>query len=180
MEKWLDIPDYPGYQVSNLGRVRTYNKITYKNNIERHWKNRILKQKLGQNKYGRKDCRVELWNNGKHKTFLVARLVAFTFYNEDINNSALTINHINGNSLDNRLVNLEIVDLKSNIQHGFKTGLYDSIQKKIKVINKEDYSTSFFISLSNASKYLGKNKKYLSDRIKKNKFENDLYRWELL
>ena len=27
-EIWKDIPDYKGYQVSNLGRVRTYNKIT--------------------------------------------------------------------------------------------------------------------------------------------------------
>ena len=46
MEIWKDIKDYPGYQVSNLGRVRTYNKITHteKHGI-RHWENRILKQK---------------------------------------------------------------------------------------------------------------------------------------
>lgn len=28
-EIWKDIPNYSGYQVSNLGNVRTFNKITY-------------------------------------------------------------------------------------------------------------------------------------------------------
>lgn len=180
MEKWLDIPNYPGYQVSDLGNVRTFNKITYKNNIKRLWKNRILKQKMSTNKYNRNDYRVDLWNNGKPKTYLVARLVAFTFYNKDINNSKLTINHINGNSLDNRLSNLEIIDIKSNIQHGFKTGLYDSFQKQIKVINKENNSVNYYKNLSNASKYIGKNKGYLSGCIIKNKFENKDYKWELI
>ena len=49
MEKeiWKDIPNYNGYQVSNLGNVRTYNKITFtERHGERHWKNRILKQKI--------------------------------------------------------------------------------------------------------------------------------------
>lgn len=41
-EIWMDIPNYKGYQVSNFGKVRTYNKITYsKKHGERHWKNRI-------------------------------------------------------------------------------------------------------------------------------------------
>ena len=31
MEIWKDIPNFEGYQVSNLGRVRTFNKITHTN-----------------------------------------------------------------------------------------------------------------------------------------------------
>ena len=102
-EIWKDVPEYEGYQVSNLGRVRTHNKKTYtKLHGERKWKDKILKQKLQINKNGRKDYRVDLWKNGKPHTILVARLVSFTFYNKDIK-SKLTVNHINGNSGDNRL-----------------------------------------------------------------------------
>ena len=180
MEKWLNIPNYEGYQVSDLGRIRTYNKITYKNNIERHWNNRILKQKKSNGKNGRQDYRVELWNNGIHKTLLVARIVAFTFFEEDINNRKLTVNHINGNSLDNRLTNLEIVSLKENIQHGFKNGLFDSFQKKVKLINKNNNENIVFDNLTSASKYLGRNKGYLSNCFIKNIFENEDYKWELL
>ena len=43
-EIWKDIKEYNGYQVSNLGRVRTFNKTTFttKHGV-RHWENRILK-----------------------------------------------------------------------------------------------------------------------------------------
>ena len=77
-ELWKDIPHYKGYQVSNLGNVRTYNKITYtKKHGLRHWKNRILKYKGETYETG---YRVDLWKNGKPHSYLVARLVAFTFY----------------------------------------------------------------------------------------------------
>lgn len=42
-EIWKDIPRYEGYQVSNYGRIRSYNKITYtEKHGYRHWKNKIL------------------------------------------------------------------------------------------------------------------------------------------
>ena len=52
-ETWKNIPNYNGYQVSNLGRVRTNNKITHTDKHgDRHWKNRILKFKGKPNKSG--------------------------------------------------------------------------------------------------------------------------------
>lgn len=179
MEIWKDIPNYSGYQVSDLGRVRTKSKITYKNGIERHWKDRILKQKTSTNKYGRQDYRVELWNNGNHKTFLVARLIAFTFFDKDINNPELTVNHKDGIPTNNNLNNLEVVSLKDNIKHGFRTGLYENIQKKIKIINKNNGVEFYASSLKEGSKKIYKFKGYLSQQIKRNIFENDNYRWEL-
>lgn len=52
----------------------------------------------------------------------MARLVAMTWcegYKE-----GLTVNHINGNPMDNRAENLEWITRAENIRHGFKVGLY--------------------------------------------------------
>lgn len=178
-EIWKDIPNYEGYQVSNFGKVRTYNKITYKQGIKRHWKNKILKYKSTNKNAYKTGYRVDLWKNNKAKTFLVARLVAFTFYNEDINNHKLTVDHIDGNRLNNNLDNLELVSLAENIKRGFETGLY-TCQKKVKIINKKTNEEKIFNSLSKGSTFMYYNCKYLSDKIRKNIFENKEYKWEVI
>lgn len=189
MEKeiWKDIPDYNGYQVSNLGRVRTYNKITYtKKRGERHWKDRILKFKekvpkkhsKHQGVQG-KGYAVDLWKNGKNKTFLVSRLVAFTFYGKDINDRNLTVDHIDGNRLNNNIENLDIVTLKENIIRSYKTGLHNSHTKQIILINKKTKEQKIIYSMSEASRTINKNDGYISCKINKNIFENDEYIWRL-
>lgn len=176
-EIWKDIPNYNGYQVSNLGRVRTNNKITYtEKHGERHWKNKILKYKGKTYNTG---YRVDLWKNGKPKTFLVARLVAFTFYNENIENHKLTVDHIDGNRFNNNINNLELVSLAENIKRGFDNNLY-SCQKKIKIINKKTKEEKIFNSMSKASIFINKNKGYISQKIIKNKNEDKEYKWELI
>mgnify|MGYP005772276281 CR=1 FL=1 len=175
-ETWKNIPNYNGYQVSNLGRVRTNNKITHTDKHgDRHWKNRILKFKGKPNKSG---YRVDLWKNGKPKTFLVARLVAFTFYDKNIENHNLTVNHIDGNRLNNNLSNLELITLKENIQHAFRTGLQNQI--KVKIEDKITGTIIYPSSLSEGSKLIKQNVGYLSMSIKRNKYENARYKWELI
>lgn len=178
-EVWKDIPNYSGYQVSNIGRVRTRNKVTYKNGVKRVWKDRVLKYKNNNENSYKTGYKVDLWKDGKPKTFLVARLVAFTFYNEDVNNHKLTVDHLDGNRLNNNIKNLELVSLSENIRRGFEKNLY-SCQKKVKIINKETKEQKTFNSLSKGSIYMNYNSKYLSDKILKNKFENDYYKWEVL
>lgn len=176
-EIWRDIPNYKGYQASNLGKIRTHNKTTYTDmHGIRHWKDRVLKQKITKStsRKNRYDARVELWKDGKHKTFLVARLIGVTFLGE----SNLTINHIDGNSLNNNVNNLEWVSIKENIQKGFENGLYPT--KRIKLTNKKTKESMEFYSLSKCSKYMGKNKGYISGSIKKGKYENDKFIWSLL
>lgn len=176
-EIWKDIPDYKGYQASNFGRIRTHNKTTYtKKHGVRHWSDRILKPKVcrATRSKNRFDQRVELWKDGKHKTFLVARLIGVTFLGE----SNLTINHIDGNSLNNNVDNLEWVSLKENIQKAFKNGLYPS--KKVLLINKETKEEKEFFSLSKCSQYIGRNTGYLSASIKRGKYENDKFKWSLI
>lgn len=176
MEHWKDIPDFDGYQVSDLGRVRTHNKITssklYK---ERHWKDRILKFKGETYKTGYK---VDLWKNGKPHTMLVARLVGFTFYNQDINNHKLTIDHLDGNRLNNKLENLELVSLGENIRRAFKNGLMP--YKKIKLIKKETGEEIILDNMTKASIYINRNHGYISSKIKKNIYEDDKYKWVLV
>ena len=113
-EIWKDIKDYEGlYQVSNFGRVRSlgfYTKyLSYR-------KGRILKQ-VKNNKTGY--LYLTLCKNGKHKTFLVHRLVAFAFpeicgyYFE-----GSEVNHKDENPENNNAENLEWVSHMNNINYG--------------------------------------------------------------
>ena len=127
-EIWKPIPGYEGlYDASSLGRIRsTPGKTTSNAKYPvRVWKSRIMKPKCTKT-HGRTDARLSLWKGGKHTDHLVSHLVAMTFVG--IPDKNMTVNHINGNYHDNRPENLEWVTLEDNIKHGFRTGLYDSIQ----------------------------------------------------
>lgn len=177
MEEWKDIPNYDGYQVSNYGRIRTYEKTTYtKKHGIRHWENRILKYKGKTYSTG---YRVDLWKDGKPKSFLVARLVAFTFFEKDINDKSLTVNHIDGNRFNNYLENLELVSIKENIQHAFRTGLLTT-QIKVEIIDKITGTIIYPSSLSEGSHLINQNKGYLSLKMKRGQFENSKYKWRIL
>ena len=178
-ELWKDIPNYEGYQVSNLGRIRTFNKLTYtKKHGIRKWKNKILKLKTHHIKK-RKFHRVTLWKNGEPKELLVSRLVAFTFFNKDINDKELTVNHKDGNPLNNNIENLELISLKDNIIHAYETGL-NTKQIKVKILNIETREIKIFRNLKLGSLYMGKNKAYLSLCKSKNKNNNEKYKWVYL
>lgn len=176
--EWRDIPDFDGYQVSDTGIVRTHNKVTFtERHGFRHWKDRELSPKVGISKRNRGDKRVDLWKNGKPHGFKVARLVAFTFLGEDISNTKLTVNHIDGDFNNNNLSNLEIISLGDNIRHGFDTGLYNCCVG-VKVTNKETGESETFRSMSRASKALGKNKGYISAIFCRGETEDDQYYFE--
>ena len=133
-EIWKDIPNYKGYQASSLGRIRTYNKITYtKLHGERHWKNRILKFKpTTKNNHSKQGggYRVSLWKNGKCTDFLVARIIATTFL-ENLIDTKMTVNHKNGDRLDNRVENLEWITSSDNQKHKYENGNYKTSHRKI-------------------------------------------------
>lgn len=161
-EVWKNIPRYEGYQASNLGRIRTYNKTTYtKRHGIRHWGNRVLKYKSNSTKTG---YRVDLWKNGKPHTLLVARLVATTFL-EDLIETNMTANHKNGNRLDNRVENLEWLSRSENIKYGFENGQYK--QHETVLFNDTEYHK--FRSKSLAGAFLNRNHSYISNCIKNNR-----------
>lgn len=172
-ELWQDIPGYEGiYQASNLGQIRTApGKVT--NSVRhgiREWNVRILKGRGDNQRTGK---RVTLWRDKKPKDWLVARLVAMvwvTGYEE-----CLTVNHINGDRMDNRASNLEWLTLADNIRHGFNTGLYSSSQKPVIVKNTVTQEEIFFRSRTCAGKFLGKGHSCVTDYIDSNKLIDGMY-----
>lgn len=155
MEEWRDIQNFPGYQVSNEGRVRSYNKVTYTNRHGfRQWQDRIIRQKVHhKDRY----ARVSLWRNGKDYTVLVHRLVAEAFVPTD--NSRLTVNHKDGNKANNTAENLEWMTLQDNIKHEFETGL--ATNQKQCALQDEKGEIHVFRSQSEASRFVGRNHGYV-------------------
>lgn len=105
-EVWKDIPNYPSYKASNLGRL-----LSYKRDI----KGKLLKC-ANFNGYRR----VLLKQNNKFVSRLVHQIIAITFIENPYNYKE--INHINLNKSDNRVENLEWCDRKQNMSHFFKYG----------------------------------------------------------
>ena len=169
MEQWKQIPGYEGiYEASDLGRIRTAEgKMTSNSRFPiRIWKQRILKVKAKARPNGKHyDLRVCLWKDGKEKTFLVARLVAMAWCPGYV--EGLTVNHKDGNPLNNIPDNLEWISIKANIQHSFETGNATN-QKPIKLIAQDGKAVPFR-SYSEASRYLGKNNGYVSLCMKRNR-----------
>lgn len=167
MEIWKDIPNYEGiYQASSYGQIRTVEgKTTFTvRHGERHWRSRILKGR-GDNPITGK--RVNLWKDGKPKEFLVARLVALTFLGEPP--EGFTVNHKDGNRLNNSIDNLEWLSLGDNIRHGFENFLYP--QKSIRLVRGDQ--TIDFRSMSQCDKFLDRCNGYTSERMKKDNVLRD-------
>ena len=119
-EQWKDIFGYDGvYQVSDLGRVRS-NKYGY-------W--RVLKPRNINGGY----LKVDLCKDGKKKHFLVHRLVAQAFIeNDNIFNTE--VNHINEDKSDNKVSNLEYCDRSYNMSYnGLQQRRYHPKHKRDKV-----------------------------------------------
>lgn len=104
-ETWKDIEGFEGYQISNLGRVKSLNY--------RHTrKERILQQKLSRNGY----CHVSLCKNGKRCMFVVHRLVAMAYIPNP--NGKPQVNHIDECKTNNCVENLEWCTAKENTNYG--------------------------------------------------------------
>lgn len=129
-EEWRDIENYPNYQVSNLGRVKSKERISsccY--NSTRKVKGKILKQNINPKGY----YTVCLFNNGKN-TKTVHKLVANAFLENKKNYPC--INHKNGIKTDNRVENLEWCTYSHNIKEAYRLGLQKSSENQRNAIRK--------------------------------------------
>jgi hypothetical protein len=111
-EIWKKINDFP-YYISNLGRI--------KNN-----KNHIMKTRVLKGGYEG----LTLYNTNEKKFKSVHRLVAEAFIPNPENKE--TVNHKDGNKLNNLLENLEWNTQSENVKHAFDTGLKIMPSNRIK------------------------------------------------
>lgn len=125
-ELWKDIEGYEGYQISNLGRVKSLAKSWVCKGCVHYQKEKLLKPlKCSE---GGKYRIVGLYRNKCVKFHLVHRLVAEAFLEipeelkKYIGTRKLQVNHINEfDKADNRVSNLEWMSAKENINYGTRT-----------------------------------------------------------
>lgn len=112
-EEWRAVVGYEGYyQVSNIGRVRSINRIVYHPLGNKNIKGRILKN--GNDSYGY--LIVVLSKDGHSKTKKIHTLVANAFIENVFN--LPQINHIDENKHNNNVSNLERCTAKYNNNFG--------------------------------------------------------------
>ena len=150
-EVWKDIEGYEGlYQVSTCGNIKSLAKPR-KNGNGRCYiqKEKLLKQSFTSTGYKK----VELYKDGKRKSFKVHRLVAIAFIPNPDNKPE--VNHIDGNKINNNIDNLEWVTSSENTIHAYETGLSPNKKEldEIRIIelynkgtSKEEISRIFDVS----------------------------------
>jgi len=187
-EIWKDIPGYEGiYQCSNLGKIKSLQRLSKNNHGNILLKEKILSQHLTGGNY----LTVGLYKNKKVKRLKIHQLVAISFLNHKINKSIYVVNHIDGNKSNNNLTNLEIITQRQNIIHGIKlrfknnksTGTYfdknrNLFESRIKInnnniflgrfVNEKMASDIYKLAYNNINAYRNNNKEfreYLYDLI---------------
>lgn len=148
-EIWKDIPNYEGiYQVSNLGRVKSFckKKETIKTNY------------IDTNGY----YVVSICENNKCTPRTIHQLVAMAFLNHTPCRYELVVDHINNNPLDNRVENLQIVSNRYNTSKDKKnktsnyTGVYWDKSR-----NKWKASITIGRKVKHLGRYSDENEAYL-------------------
>ena len=106
MEIFKVIEEFPSYQVSNLGNIKNS-------------KGDLMV--VGKRKTNSGYLQVRLFYNGKYYYRYIHRLMAIAFIPNP--NNYRTVNHIDGNKINNVITNLEWASDEMQQRHAFLTGL---------------------------------------------------------
>lgn len=123
-EVWKPVRGYKGfYAVSDLGRVRSLARRVPSKGQFRKVSPRILKLHVGTDGY----WIAKLNRRGLQRTISVHRLVATAFLGPI--KKGLIVNHIDGDKLNARLSNLEVITYAENNLHAYAAGLKKPVRR---------------------------------------------------
>lgn len=155
-EVFKDVLGYEGlYQVSNFGRVKSLKrKNVFYCGLKKEYLERPVKEKiLNFSKSNRGYLQVCLTKNGNYKTYTVHRLVAKAFIDNPLNKK--TVNHIDGNKLNNCVNNLEWATSSENNKHAFDNGL--SKPHNQRKVNQYDLNNNYIKTWNSIAEFLKEN-----------------------
>lgn len=109
-ELWLPVKGWEVYEISSYGRLKRGNRIL----------------SGGINSHGYRQH--TLYMNGKKQQFYAHRLVAIAFLENPENK--YSVNHKDGNKLNNVVSNLEWATISENTQHAYNNGLSKANSEK--------------------------------------------------
>lgn len=175
-EIWKDIEDFPGYQVSNTGEVRSFLRKKHRPRgygcdwvIDYDYPPRLVKASDDGNGY----LKVMLYNKNNKKRYCrkVHRLVAEAFIPRIP--GVDTVDHIVSGpegKLDNSVTNLRWVSRRENIQKAYRDGMCDDrIERAKKPIVITDLWTdeeTYCASVQEAADYIGVHYTTISHALK--------------
>lgn len=174
-EEWKPVVGWEGYyEVSNMGRVRSLNRIV-DSEVNRGQIKTKTARILLQSKNSQGYPIVHLNTPNRSSTLRVHRLVALAFLPNP--NNLPEVNHIDGNKENAKLTNLEWVTSKQNVVHA-KYSIKNNSVLRIAQFGGEDYKTliNVFPSYSKASILINSTLNNISDGIKKNRIRCG-YKW---
>lgn len=161
MEEFRELKNFANYKISNLGRIYSIKRKTY-----------LKIKKLGNSGY----YQVRLSKDGKYVYKNLHRIIAETFIPNP--NNYRTVNHINGNKLDNRLENLEWADDCKQQHEACLLGLRRTTQHVLTIEEIKEVYVKYFEnhqSIYSIAKEYNTRKQQITKLVKGQRHQ-DLYR----
>ena len=180
-EIWRDIEECEGYQVSNLGRIRSVDRVLYAGNrwggvSARRYKGKLITTFAYPNGY------MAFVYRKHHKTiknFLIHRLVAQAFIPNPDN--LPQINHKNEQRDDNRVDNLEwCTDVYNKMYNNRSKRVAIANGKPIEQLNMDGHIIREFPSIREAARFVNGDMKSIRMCCKKDTMTHYYkgYRWK--